>query len=212
MEKTIALFGGTGKTGQHVVRQGLDRGYKIKVLARNPGKLTVENPNLEIIQGDVHDASAVEQVISGSDVVINVVGHTKNSAKNVQTVATENILSAMKKHNLNRIISLSGAGLDSPKDINHFGRKMVKFVMKLMAKDILKDAENHYEVLKKSDTDWTIARPPRLTNGPHTGKYKVGYLKLGAGDKLSRANLADFLLQLVEDDQYSKEMPNVTNT
>ncbi|MFW5831969.1 MAG: NAD(P)-dependent oxidoreductase, partial [Prolixibacteraceae bacterium] len=145
MKKTIALFGGTGRTGQHVVKQGLAKGYKIKTLARNPDKLTIANQNLEIIQGDVHDAPVVEKVVEGSDVVINVVGHTKNSAKDVQTVATENIIKAMKKHGISRIISLSGAGLDSPKDINHFGRKMVKFAMKLLAKDILKDAESHYE-------------------------------------------------------------------
>ena len=211
MTKTIAIFGGTGRTGQHVVEQGLQKGYTLKVLARTPEKLKTNHPGLRVIHGDVHDKSAVDKVVAGSDVVINVVGHTKNSAKDVQTVATINIIEAMKKHGLKRIISLSGAGLDSPKDVDHFGRKMVKFIMNIVAKDILVDAENHYKVLKQADVDWTIARPPRLADGPHTGKYKVGYLKLGAGDKLNRANLADFLLTQIEDDQYIGEMPNVTN-
>ena len=209
--KTIALFGGTGRTGQHIVRQALEKGYTIKALARNPEKLDVQHPKLEIIQGDVHDAVIVEKVVAGSDVVITAVGYTKTSAKDVQTTATRHITAAMKKHGVTRIVSLSGAGLDSPKDTDHFGRKVVKFIMNLVAKDILKDAENHYEILKNSGTEWTIARPPRLSDGSHTGKYKTGYLKLGPGDKLSRANLADFMLTQVEETRYIGEMPNVTN-
>jgi len=98
------------------------------------------------------------------------------------------------------------------RSVNHFGRKVMKFIMNIVAKDILVDAENHYLELKNSDLNWTIARPPRLADGPHTGSYKVGYLKLGGGDKLNRADLADFLLAQIEGNDYILEMPNVTNS
>ncbi len=149
--------------------------------------------------------------MKGSDVVITTIGYTKSSPKNVQTAATQNIIDSMHKNNVKRLISLSGAGLAAPKDKKHLGFKIMRGIMSLLVKHILVDAENHYDALRKSGLKWTIARPPRLTDGEYTGKYESGYLKMGMGNKLSRADLAEFLLKQVESDQYVEEMPHVTN-
>ncbi|MGB3616574.1 MAG: SDR family oxidoreductase [Catalinimonas sp.] len=206
---TIAVFGGTGRTGQHIVRQALQAGHQVRTLARNPSKMKVVDERLTVVHGDATDGRAVAEVVAGSNAVINTVGHTKTSTPDVQTVSTQHIVDAMQQQGMRRLVSLSGAGLDHPNDVQNFGRKLMKTMMNLLAKDVLTDAEAHAEVLRSSDLDWTVARPPRLTNGPAQGNYRTGYFAAGPGDKLSRADLADFLLRLATGDEYVGEMPNV---
>jgi putative NADH-flavin reductase len=83
--------------------------------------------------------------------------------------------------------------------------------MKLVAGDLLADAERHADAIRQSDLDWTIVRAPRLTDGPHTGVYRHGYLDLGVTASISRADVADFMLSVVENDTYVQEAPVVTS-
>lgn len=75
----------------------------------------------------------------------------------------------------------------------------------------MKDAEQHAEVIKQSDLDWVIVRGPMLTDGPHTGKYRVGWVGVNTGSRISRADLADFMLKQVADETYLSKLPMVSN-
>jgi NAD(P)H-binding len=72
--------------------------------------------------------------------------------------------------------------------------RLIKFALKMLSGDVLKDAEQHVEVMKKSPLDWVIVRGPMLNKGPHTGKYRVGWVGSNTGTRISRADVADFLL------------------
>jgi putative NADH-flavin reductase len=207
----IALFGGTGQTGQEFLAKALAAGYSVNALVRTPAKLSQSSPQLEVIQGDVLNPADVERTVAGTEVVVSLFGHVKGSPEWLQTNGTRHIVAAMKKHGLTRIISLSGGGLPFPeKDQPKFPDKMIRLIMKIAVPKVLNDAIAHAEVLAESGLDWVIVRGPRLTNDPEQGAYRVGWVGVNASTKIARADLADFLLKQVDQSQYVHQMPFVS--
>jgi putative NADH-flavin reductase len=191
----IAIFGATGRTGKPVVEQALQAGHEVTALVRDPSKMTTQHGRLRIVQGDVLDLEVVEVVVKGQDAVLLVLNHTQTSPKDVLTRGTENVLAAMKKHGVRRIINLTGAGVADPQDRPRLWNKVISFLLKRMAGDLLTDAERQAELIHKSGLDWTIVRGPMLTEGPYTGQIKAGYVGQGTGPRIARADVAGFMLQ-----------------
>ncbi len=205
--KKIALFGATGQTGQKFLEAALAQGYEVKALVRNLAKVKVSDPKLTIIEGDVLDQAAVNRAIAGTDVVVSLFGHVKGSPEWLQTNGTKNLVAAMQQSGVGRIISLSGGGLPFPaKD----QPKFAETIMKIAVPKVLNDAIAHAEVLQKSGQKWVIVRGPRLTNDARRGSYRVGWVGVNASTKISRADLADFILTQVEDESYNFQMPFVS--
>lgn len=207
----IALFGASGKTGQEFLKLALAAGYSVKALARNPASLPINTPRLEVIKGDVLNPQDVNATVAGCDVVVSLFGHVKGSPEWLQTNGTKNIVAAMKQHGVSKIISLSGGGLPFPeKDQPKFADKLIRMIMKIAVPKILNDAIAHHQVLAESGLKWIIVRGPRLTTDPAKGTYRVGWVGVNASTKIARADLADFLLKQVEDDQFLGQMPFVS--
>lgn len=206
----IALFGASGKTGRQFLQQALDEGHSIKALVRDPGKLDVKHPNLTVVPGDVLRPDDVRRTVEGTDVVVSLFGHVKGSPATLQTDGTRNIVSAMKKAGVRKIISLSGGGLPFEKDEPKFADRLIRGIMKLFVPKILADAEAHAEVLRQSGLDWVIVRGPRLNDGPRTGAYRVGWVGVNASTKVSRGDLAHFILKQVQSNSYLQQMPFVS--
>ena len=206
--QNIALIGATGKTGTPFLKSALDAGYTVNALVRNPEKLKVSHPNLHIVQGDVLNIADVQATVEGSDVVVSLFGHVKGSPPWLQTDGTQNLILAMQEFSVERIISLSGGGLpypekDQPKMLDH----LIRGIMRMTVPKILNDAKRHLELLKKSDRTWTVVRGPRLTDGSYTGQYQIGWVGTVKGTKLSRADLADYLLKQVSHIDFPGELP-----
>jgi len=211
MKKTIALFGASGQTGQHFLDLALANGFKVKALVRNPKSISQNTTNLSVIMGDVLTIADVRQVVEGVDIVVSLFGHVKGSPEWLQTNGTKNIVLAMHENNVNRIISLSGGGLPFPeKDKPKFIDKLIRTIMKIAVPKILNDAIKHHEVLENSGLEWTIVRGPRLTNDLKTGSYHVGWVGVSASTKISRADLAHFIVSQVDDETYKFQMPFVS--
>ncbi|WP_266365638.1 NAD(P)-dependent oxidoreductase [Tellurirhabdus rosea] len=208
--KKIALFGASGKTGQQFLNQALAKGYQIKALVRNPQAISQQSPNLQLIRGDVLNPQDVERTVEDTDLVVSLFGHVKGSPEWLQTRGTENIISSMKTNGLKRIISLSGGGLPFEKDQPKFADKMIRTIMKIAVPKVLNDAVRHAEVLKASGLEWIIVRGPRLTDGEKRNQYRVGWVGVDASTQISRADLADFILNQVEDSRFVGQMPFVS--
>jgi putative NADH-flavin reductase len=208
--KSIALFGASGKTGMQFLKLALDKGYKVKALVRTPGKITLQSPLLQVIKGDVLNESDVYKTVQGTEVVVSLFGHVKGSPDWLQTNGTKNIVLAMRKEGIRKVISLSGGGLpyqeDKPKVPDH----LIRFIMKVFVPRILNDAIAHAQVLKESNLDWVIIRGPRLTDGDKKGHYRVGWVGVNASTQIARADLADFIVKQVEDTAFIKKMPFVS--
>lgn len=210
--QTIALFGGTGKTGKRFLKKALEMGYEVNALARSPEKISdLTSENLRVVKGDVLVPDDVQRTIAGADLVVSLFGHVKGSPDRLQTKGTKLIVTSMKNHGVDRILSLSGGGLPFPeKDEPKFPDKMIRFIMKIAVPKILNDAKEHARILKNSGLKWVIVRGPRLTEQPGTGNYRVGWVGVNASTQISRDDLADFLVTLVEDESYDYQMPFVS--
>ena len=135
----------------------------------------------------------------------------KGSPPRLQTQGTLHIIQAMKEEGINRIISLSGGGLPYPEfDQPKWMDRAIRSIMKMTVPDLLLDAQLHAAALLSSGLDWTIVRGPRLTQEAGRGRYRVGWVGVNSGTKISRQDLAHFILQVVQDHSFSHQMPFVS--
>lgn len=208
---TIALFGATGKTGRRVLDRALAAGHDVRALVRDPAKLTSSDPRLTVITGDVLDADAVSRAVEGSDVVLSLFGQVKGSPRTLQTDGTRNVVDAMKAHGVTRLVTLSGGGLRADEDRPGVPDKLIKLALKTLAGHVLADAEGHLEVLQASGLEWTVVRGPRLTEDPGKGSYRVGWVGVNASTKISRDDLADFILTQIDDRTFIGRMPFISD-
>jgi putative NADH-flavin reductase len=200
----LLLFGATGGTGKQVFLQALQQGHTVTVVVRNPSKITVTNPDLKIIQGDVL-TTLPDDAFTGQDAVICCLGAPANKAGALRSEGTKNIIYAMKKANVTRFICQSSLGFDDSVEV----LKCTSFIFKkIIVPYVLKATfREHYlqEIaVKQSGLNWTIVRPGSLTNGKMTGKYKYGfsYADPALKVKISRGDVAGFLIKLAVSEEY----------
>lgn len=206
----VVVFGASGGTGIKIVEQALAAGHVVTAFVRNPAKLALQHANLTFCQGDVTDANAVAFAVAGQDAVLSALGPARPPVPGMMETAARNIVAAMTKQGVRRLISTTGAGVrdpqDRPKPVDH----LMKGLLTLVAGAVLRDSAANVAVIRGSDLDWTIVRFPRLTDGPHTGTYRVGYLGQDSGTQLARADGADFVLKELRTDKYIRQMPVVS--
>lgn len=150
---------------------------------------------LTVVEGDATDAEAAEAVVRGADAVISVIGQTKGSPPDLQTTAARTIVAAMQRHGVQRLVSLTGAGVDAPQDRPTLLNHAIKLALKTVSGPALRDALGHVAIIGSSGLEWTIVRVPRLTDGPRVGRYRVGWVGVNTGTRIARADVADFLLE-----------------
>lgn len=202
----LAVFGATGKFGRHVVEQALARGHQVTAFVRDPSKLPSSPESLKVVQGDVSDLSAVEKAVRGTEAVISVV----SSGHGTLTQFTPNIIKAMERTGVSRIVSLVGAGVTDAADQPSIGRTFMLTLMRIVARHVLDDAENHATDLRRSDLDWTLVRPPRVTEGSMTGRIKHGVtLRLGPSAVVRRSDVASFMIDVAESGEYLHQSPMI---
>lgn len=211
---TIALFGATGRTGRPLLENALARGWNVTALVRDPARLpavpTGAPGTLRTVTGDLQSADAVASVIQGADAVISVIGHVKGSPATLQTDATRSMIEGMRAHGVTRILSLTGGGVPFEKDEPKAADRVIAWLLRRLSGTVLDDALAHAELLKSSGLDWTIVRGPRLTDSPHRGEYRVGWVGVNASTSIGRADLADAIIDLVDSDEHRGTMPFIS--
>jgi putative NADH-flavin reductase len=206
----LAIFGGTGKTGQHLVTKALDDGHEVVALARTPSKFSIQNDQLHIVQGGILDRSAVEQVVQGVDAVISVLGPSGNSEEFTISKGMDNILAGMQTHGVQRLVISAGAGVRDPQDKPGLIDKIASIALNVISRKAVADMKQVVEKVRTSDRDWTVVRVPMLTDEPAQGSLKVGYV----GDitpRLSREDMAAFMLKQVKTDDHLHKAPAISN-
>ncbi|MFC7041901.1 NAD(P)-dependent oxidoreductase [Halonotius sp. GCM10025705] len=202
----LAVFGATGGTGRELTAQATTANHTIKALTRNPAKLP-SNSLITPIEGDILDLNPVEATVDGSDAVICLLGRTANNPVDVVSRGTANIIEAMQAHDISRLVVLTSMGLGSSvQQIPWY----VRIANVTVLQDLMTDKARQEELVAGSGLDWTIVRPGGLTNGPRTDDYVHGVDGDATAGPISRADVADFLLQVTESKTYLQDMPVVT--
>jgi uncharacterized protein YbjT (DUF2867 family) len=203
----IALFGATGGTGRQVLAQALGQGHTVQALARRPASLDDAREGLlSVIAGDVLDPAPVNACIQGTEAVICVLG-TRPGGQPIEAAGTAVILAAMREQGVRRLIAVTSLGVGDSKDqVPLFFRVL----MLLMLRKVMAAKEEQERLIAASALDWTIVRPGGLTDGPKTGNSRSGLDKSLIAARLSRADVADFVLKQLTDDRFVRQAVAVT--
>ncbi|MFN7118661.1 MAG: NAD(P)-dependent oxidoreductase [Saprospiraceae bacterium] len=204
----IAILGSTGGTGLAFIEQALAAGHTVNALARRPEAITIQHPNLKIYKGDVFDVLSLERIIRDSDTVVSSVGIASiwkaRKTNGLYSQGTANIIQAMKNVGKNRLIVVSSGAVEKQPNDPWFFTYLIK---PLFLNPMYDDMRLMERALRESGLNYTIVRPPYLTDKALTGKYRLSRGKNFTDDKdLSRQDLAHFLLQEVEQNEFEKEL------
>ena len=205
----IALFGATGGTGREILQQALAAGLGVRALVRNPDALAVEDPKLELVEGNVLDPDDVSATLDGTDAVVVSLGNTANNPNYVVSDGTRNIVNAMEAQGLRRIIVISSLGVGDSRDQVPLAFKMI---MKTVLRHAMEDKERQEALIRASDLDWTIVRPGGLTDGPATGDYLFGTDPAIMSNSISRADVARFALRQLEEPGFLRQAPAIVGS
>ena len=206
----IVIFGASGGTGRELVRQALARGHAVRAFVRNPPALAMGHANLKIVKGDVMDYGSVEEAIKGTEAVLSALGVRALGKSRILSDGTKNIIRAMEKFGVKRFICESSLGVGDSR--GQVGFLFDYILVPLFLRNIFKDKEVQERCIQESRLDWIIVRPARLTDGPRTGVYRSGF---SAGErsikgKISRADVADFMLDQLTNDAYVRKTPGLS--
>ncbi|BDI32949.1 NmrA family transcriptional regulator [Capsulimonas corticalis] len=206
----LVILGATGGTGQEIVRQAIERGHDVTAFVRSPEKLAAYGDRITVRKGDLLNSAELAKAIEGHDAVVSGFGPripiAKEDAHLLERFAAA-LTGAMKRTQVKRVVIESTAFLfkDAILPPAHlFGR--------LFFPGVVADATAMEEIFGKSELDWTIVRPPQLTDTAFTGKYRVrtGYLPF-AGFKISRADVANCMVKAAESQASIEKVIGVSN-
>jgi len=205
----ITVFGSTGGTGLEILHQALDRGHQVVAYARDPSKIAIANPRLAVVQGDILNEEQVLQAASGVDAAISALGvRLGEPPRTVRSEGTGNIVRALAALKVHRLVSVSTIGVsETIPRLSWVGRFLLP---RIIGAERLREAERQEELIRQSDLDWTILRPPRLVNDEGRGHYRIGAnLHTGMNSKISRSDLARALLDQLESSEFLRRCPSV---
>ncbi|CAM2005715.1 NAD(P)-dependent oxidoreductase [Acanthopleuribacter pedis] len=204
----VVVFGATGTVGREIVNQVLARGHRVTAFSRNPQNMAMDHEALSFAQGDVLDPKAVAAAVAGHDAVICALGAGLKGG--LRAPGTNNIIAAMQRHNIRRLVCLSTLGVGDSKVHLNFYWKYIMFGMLL--RNAFADHVAQETAVQSSDLDWTLIRPSAYTDGPMTGRYQHGFdsTKRRLNLQISRADVAHFTLETLEQQTYIGQTPAVS--
>ncbi|UOQ55635.1 NAD(P)-dependent oxidoreductase [Hymenobacter cellulosivorans] len=206
----LLIFGATGGTGRQLVLQALEAGHSVTAFVRTPAKLALSHPRLRTLQGDVLDYAAVLAALPGHEAVLSALGAPATHQAAVRSVGTRHILQAMEATGVQRFICLTTLGMGESRAALPFSYKY--FIVPLFLRRAFADSEVQETYIRQSAVAWTIARPATLTNGSRTGAYRHGFSPTTSGlkIKISRADVADFMLGQLHDTRYLRQAASLS--
>lgn len=198
--RRLVVFGATGGTGEALVEQALAAGHTVTAVARRPEAVTLRHPRLRVLAGDVLAPASVDAAIVGQDAVLSALGAYARVPVTVCREGVANMLAAMARHGVRRILCVSATGIGDGATLPWHLRMFMRHILQPLLRHPYDDLRAMEATLQASDLDWTIVRPPRLTNGPRTGvvRHAIGEPLVGA-THIARADLAGFMLARLDD-------------
>jgi putative NADH-flavin reductase len=195
--------------GGHILREALERGYAVRALAREPGKLAYLRDRIEIIPGDALSADSIHTLLTGSDVVISALGPVTadgTAGRELTTTASGHIVAAMEAQGIRQYILVSGAGVVMPGDQRNATGWWVRQLARLRYSSLLSDRQSEYELLEQSTVDWTIVRCPLIDSTTSRQPARVS-LASPQSFTVRAGELAAFILDQVGSEEFARRGP-----
>lgn len=193
----LTIFGATGKTGQALVAVALEHAWNVCAFVRTQvGARLALPPGLDVVHGYPERAEDIERAVLGSDAVCCVFGPRPPYGDLFCAPFTRRIVDAMRARNVRRLVCVTGAMIGAmPPNTSRAMRAMAATIRK-RHRALMADRAEQEEIVIASGLDWTVVKPPRLTNGARTKTVHAGpALKVGLSSSLCRQNLAEFVFR-----------------
>jgi putative NADH-flavin reductase len=204
----LVVFGASSPTGKLLVEKALASGHEVTAFVRDAAKLGMTHEKLKAVAGDALNPAQVDEAVKGNDAVLSALG-PKGKPMVMAAESTKNIVTAMQKHGVKRLAVVSVAGIAVPQDKRGFN--LISVLIKFFLKDVFVDRENQLAVLESSKVDWVAARVPRLTDDAATGSVKAFFGNPSPSQKITRADLADFMIKQLTENQWLGQAPIISN-
>lgn len=207
----LTIIAATGGIGRHLLAQAEAAGHDVTAVVRNPRKLPATQARVVTADLAVEDPTALRSAVAGADAVLSGLGPQARSDTDIASRGTRAVVAAMREVGVRRILVVSAAPIgtvpsplrpDPPRRdpgdgflLRHLAYPLVKRILR----DPYAGLARMEDLLRESDLDWTVVRPPRLTDKPMTGTYRTAYgQNLRRGVRISRADAAHYLLSVVD--------------
>ena len=197
----FTIFGATGGTGRQLVEQALSAGHEVTAVVRDPAKLPLCHERLRTLHADVFDPAALAPALAGSDAVLSALGPRPGDAADICSAGTRGILTAMRASGARRLVAISAA----PVAVNDPGDRLLyrltfRPLIRTLFKRAYADLALMEQEMRQSGLDWTIMRPPRLTDKPRGGRFRTALNRnVTGGLFIARADLATAMLRILDD-------------
>ena len=206
----IVVLGATGGTGLEIVRQSIEHGHAVTAFVRAPDSLKTFSDRITVTKGDLLNSAELGDALAGHDAVLSGFGPRVPLSKADATLLRQfasALTSAMMRASVRRVVVVSMAFLFKDSIV-----PPAYLVGRLFFRDLVADASAMESVITESGLDWTIVRPPKLTDKPPTRKYRVreGHLPR-FGFNISRADVADFVIKAAENQVSVGQIVGVCN-
>jgi putative NADH-flavin reductase len=221
----LTVFAATGGIGRQLLEQAVAAGHQATAVVRNPGKLSVSG-DVRVVAADLADAdpAVLEAAVDGADAVLSGLGPRSNAEAGIASRGTRAIVQAMQATGVRRVVVVSAAPIGTvpspgrPKPPRHdpgdgfLMRHLLNPLAKAMFREHYADLALMEDVLRDSGLDWTVIRPPRLTDKPLTGAYRTAIgQNLRGGAFVSRADVADLMLRVLDQPETIGQAVGVAN-
>lgn len=206
----ILIIGATRGIGLALTKLALESGHEVTALVRDVSKMALSHANLRVLHGDVGNQRSIEVALAGQDAVCVCIGvGPSRKPVDIFSNGARTVLAAMQTEPSVKLISVTGIGAGDSR--GHGGFLYDKLIQPLLLKSMFEDKDREEAIIKASSMDWMIVRPGLLTNGARTGKYRVLTDMNGVtAGKISRDDVADFILQQLQHPTSFKQTPLVT--
>jgi putative NADH-flavin reductase len=196
----LTIFGATGATGRCLTEQALAAGHDVTAVVRDPGRLTVpSDQRLTVVTADVMDAASIIPSVAGADAVLTALGPHGTGPTTISQDSVHSIILAMQKTGTRRLITVSGS-IVTDEGESPYMHLLKPAVRATFLRHVCADMRDAEAAVRGSGLDWTIMRPPALTNKPARGTYRTAIdSNLPHGFNVSRADLAACMLTLLDD-------------
>ena len=196
----VLVLGATGGIGKFLLEFATAHGHEVTAFVRSPQKIALKNERLRVVPGDLLHAEQLAQVLLGQDVVLSAFGPATLRRVTTRGEFGTALVTAMERSGVRRAVVVSSGLLFEEQ--NAIG----KLLRGTLFRNLLPDMTAMEATLEKDGLEWTIVRPPRLTNGPLTKSYSVADGRLPKGMTVSRACVADFMIKEAEQPAHVRQI------
>jgi uncharacterized protein YbjT (DUF2867 family) len=179
----ILVLGASGQLGQAAVARLVGHGHQVRAFMRRPPAASPA-PGVDVCLGDALDRGAVAGAAAAQDAVVNAIGSGTLRANTVESDTTAVVVEVLQRTGPRRYIGMS-AGLVAP-----VGFVFDHVIRPLVFGNLYREHLAVERLVCNSDLDWTIVRPPRLTNGPCHGYVAATDVRLQRAAALSAPQAA----------------------